>query len=65
MTPNPPIRGHALLFEGGQWRTWTSSQARGGCECGAKPDGFPNVGVNEMKRWHRQHKVELRDEVTS
>lgn len=65
MKPNPPVKGHRLLHEGHSVRRinpvtdmydgWSE-----GCECGAKPDP-PANSINEMKRWHRQHKEELRD----
>lgn len=72
-TPNPPIRGHHLLHEGATYRRWdhtvpspTGEIWVGGCECGARPEGFPdNISVNAMKRWHRQHKAELRGQTTT
>lgn len=68
MKPNPPIKGHRLHGEGHIWLTWTDRYGGelfdeprqvGGCECGAKPVGYPNVSVVAMKRWHRQHKAVL------
>lgn len=66
---NPPIRGHKLLHEGDLRETYNEREDynpielwSGGCQCGAKPDGWPHVGTNAMKRWHRQHKAELRGE---
>jgi len=67
--PNPPIPGHHLLNEGHTFpvrnRDWSTFQEEvvdhnGGCQCGAKPEGFPNVSATKMKEWHRQHKAELR-----
>lgn len=65
MKPNPPIKGHELLGEGHIWRgidpvTDEWGPQWGGCRCGAKPPDWPNVSVGAMKRWHRQHKAELR-----
>lgn len=70
MKPNAPIPGHHLLHEGGVFKKhlpWNGSLYQdnepvltGGCECGAKPPSFPDVSMNAMKRWHRQHKAELR-----
>lgn len=60
MTPNPPIRGHELKAEGHVWRTWVDDLMGGGCRCGAKPPEFPNVSIGAMKRWHREHKAEVR-----
>lgn len=69
MTPNPPIKGHELLMEGHTRRRHTISgymdtgdptkDYSGGCYCGAKPEGFP-LSIGAMKRWHRQHKADLR-----
>jgi hypothetical protein len=66
-TPNPPIPGHHLLDEGAVWPIYDDSvHSRGvtghsgGCQCGAKPPGFPNVSRNAMKEWHRGHKEEIR-----
>jgi hypothetical protein len=70
-TPNPPIPGHHLLNEGHIHRIFQDDrfpqvgsvekpQHSGGCQCGARPPEFPNVSVNKMKEWHRQHKEELR-----
>jgi hypothetical protein len=66
MKPNPPIKGHALLYEGHAFRhfdpvtedydgTWNE-----GCECGERPTPRLN-SIGAMKRWHRQHKAELRE----
>lgn len=55
---NPPIRGHELIAEG---RNWTESGVViGGCRCGAQPDGCGHLAINAVKRWHREHKAELR-----
>lgn len=71
-TPNPPIPGHHLLNEGLILpvdhedrfpRASIEEEPRrfsGGCQCGARPDGFPNLSARQMKAWHRQHKEELR-----
>ena len=70
-TPNPPIPGHHLLHEGHivpihqslHFPRLTGEEVpghEGGCQCGAKPEGFPNLSVNKMKEWHRLHKEELR-----
>jgi len=70
MKPNPPIRGHTLIAEGRVWqclnRTTEMYDGRwlGGCECGAKPPGFPHISISSIKRWHRQHKADLRGEIT-
>lgn len=71
MNPNPPIRGHKLLYEGWQrilvnpetddyYPAGDPRGVGGGCECGLTPPGWPSVGRNETKRWHRTHKAELR-----
>jgi hypothetical protein len=64
MKPNPPIKGHRLLYEGRVLhRVLRSGDAvsLGGCECGATPDGWLNeVSAYAMKQWHREHKAELR-----
>lgn len=56
---NPPIRGHELISEGAHWRRW-DGVAVGGCRCGAQPDRLLDISNNEVKRWHRQHKAEIR-----
>jgi hypothetical protein len=56
---NPPIPGHELLQEGHN-PTTHRYVVRGGCRCGATPPGYPNVSASATKRWHRQHKAELR-----
>jgi len=71
--PNPPIPGHHLLNEGHVFRVEHEDRFydrgmfeaqppkySGGCQCGARPEEFPNVSTNQMKAWHRQHKAELR-----
>lgn len=65
MKPNPPIPGHELLYEGHSYRTYGSDEMYngdhdGGCRCGAKPDGWPNLSIGAVKRWHREHKAALR-----
>lgn len=72
MRSNPPIEGHELLFEGRPQAVWDATGDwyqrdvngdiihNGGCRCGAKPDGWPNVSASAVKRWHRLHKDELR-----
>lgn len=65
MNPNPPIKGHELIGEGNIRRQWTRLAAdhdgwSGGCRCGARPDDFPHVSIYAMKRWHREHKAQLR-----
>ena len=68
VNPNPPIKGHTLLAEGHSYQLINPitddyfDEVQGGCWCGAKPDGWPNVSINAVKRWHRQHKAALRDE---
>ena len=67
--PNPPIPGHALLFEGLTLPILSSYTGlivahKGGCQCGAQPEGFPNLSTNAVKRWHRQHKADLRAEAS-
>lgn len=62
---NPPIRGHKLLAEGRSFREYDHfgeliDDYAGGCECGAIPLDWPNVSINETKRWHREHKAALR-----
>ena len=61
---NPPIPGHHLLDEGSVYpvrdRGWEVTGHTGGCRCGAKPPGFPNVSKNQMKAWHRLHKDAIR-----
>ena len=37
----------------------------GGCECGAEPEGHDTDPINAVKRWHRQHKAQIRGEVAS
>lgn len=68
MKPNPPIRGHELMFEGHAQRRWSHSRNEwawfGGCRCGEKPPGFPNLSTKAVKAWHREHKAELRGEPT-
>ena len=66
---NPPIAGHTLLHEGHTGFTYRQDSVGmyakvpwGGCSCGARPAGFPDISINGMKRWHRQHKAELRGE---
>jgi hypothetical protein len=60
---NPPIPGHELLFEGHTNYVWSSGTHLGGCRCGALPPEFPNLSVNAMKRWHREHKAALREQL--
>lgn len=80
MTPNPPIKGHHLKYEGKLYanpRYGACYQIKryaigGGCQCGALPPGVMREYVtneesppllpsqNAVKRWHRQHKAELR-----
>jgi len=66
---NPPIPGHELLYEGHTQPVWNTEspwggdsvkEHKGGCRCGAQPPEFPNVSINQMKQWHREHKEELR-----
>lgn len=63
---NPPIPGHALIGEGLTWPQYDHEGEvvgiAGGCRCGEKPEGFPNLSIYAMKRWHRQHKAELRQD---
>ena len=72
MKPNPPIKGHELLQEGHVFPLhgngtgldgWKIVGHSGGCRCGAKPPEFPNVSTVQMKKWHREHKEELRGHV--
>jgi hypothetical protein len=63
MRSNPPIKGHRLLHEGHSVRlidpvTDMYGEWECGCECGAKPG--PDLSINGVKRWHRQHKANLR-----
>lgn len=64
MKSNPPIPGHHLLYEGRVTTVWGSSGRReihGGCQCGARPEGYLlNVSIRAMKRWHREHKDNVR-----
>lgn len=69
---NPPIKGHELLSEGRQWTSIDIATDdyrvdengaivyHGGCRCGAQPDGWPSVSLSAVKRWHREHKADLR-----
>lgn len=63
---NPPIPGHELIDEGMIYPGWDPQPPHGllfhsgGCRCGAKPPGFPNVSKNKMKAWHRLHKEAIR-----
>lgn len=63
---NPPIPGHHLIDEGMIYPGWDTqppyalTHHSGGCRCGAKPPGFPNVSKNQMKAWHRLHKEAIR-----
>jgi len=68
--PNPPIKGHKLLHEGRYVRrinpvTDEYDGWEGGCECGAEPEGHDTDPINAVKRWHRQHKAQIRGEVAS
>lgn len=58
---NPPITGHELIHEGRNW-IMPNGRPAGGCRCGAQPEGCGYLGVNAVKRWHREHKAELRGE---
>lgn len=64
-TMNLPIPGHELIAEG-HTRTWVgrdgATRYSGGCRCGEKPEGFPDASIYATKRWHRQHKAELRQD---
>ena len=72
LKPNPPIPGHELLYEGGTQPIWGDAKSpwgsvqghKGGCACGAQPPGFPNVSNNKMKQWHREHKAQIRREMS-
>ena len=60
MKSNPPIKGHALCWGAYDERGRFHSVLR--CECGAHPDD-PNwffLSDNAIRRWHRQHKDEIR-----
>lgn len=63
MVPNPPIKGHKLLFAGKAIAQWSGSantpEYLGGCECGARPPDWPFMSERAVKRWHREHKAEL------
>jgi len=72
--PNAPIPGHHLLHEGAIYKSrdpdvgpWSTDEERyvGGCACGAKPTDFPDISIRAMKRWHRQHRAELRGQHTA
>lgn len=56
---NPPIKGHELIAEGRNY-IWFDGKVIGGCRCGAKPPECGSLPINEVKRWHREHKAELR-----
>lgn len=58
---NPPIKGHELLHEG-RTQLYGARGTSCGCRCGERPDGWETLSVNDMKRWHREHKAELRAE---
>jgi len=53
--PNPPIKGHELLWEGRR-----PAGLAWGCRCGAKPEDPGGAGSAAVRRWHREHKAELR-----
>jgi hypothetical protein len=66
---NPPIPGHHLLNEGhifplregpGEFGHYEVVGYDGGCECGARPEKFPDMTGRQMKVWHREHKANLR-----
>lgn len=48
------------VWSGRPWDQGGTPEHSGGCECGARPEGFPNVSRTRMKTWHRQHKADLR-----
>ena len=61
---NPPIAGHTLMYEGlsspvYDWDGKIRDHA-GGCTCGAKPPGWPDLSGRQVKTWHREHKAEVR-----
>ena len=63
--PNPPIPGHELLDEGQAYRTYGPDENyngwRVGCRCGQRPpDWTPDMSLSAVKRWHREHKAQLR-----
>jgi hypothetical protein len=63
--PNPPIPGHELLHEGrvrilGLRESDGRLRYVGGCRCGATPPDWPSVSAGAVRRWHRQHKADLR-----
>ena len=56
------MEGHQLLFGGktvavygDEERSWEITGHEGGCECGARPMGFPVVGIAAMQAWHGMH----------
>jgi hypothetical protein len=55
---NPPIKGHELISEG-HIRGF-DGRVIGGCRCGVYPGAWRGMSVNDVKRWHREHKAELR-----
>jgi len=62
-----PIKGHKLLHYGAEWRRLVAKigpltiyETIGGCECGAMPPNRPVGSKAAMRRWHRQHKDEIR-----
>lgn len=67
-TANPPIKGHVLLYEGKGRVEYEhtadgmqfTGNVLGGCECGAQPPDWPMVSIRATKRWHREHKAQLR-----
>lgn len=56
------IPGHTLL-DGGHVHEYDvvgGTEFAGGCLCGAKPPGFPEVTIAQMREWHLGHKASVR-----
>lgn len=59
------IAGHGLRHEGRHWTAAgyvSGGMAPGVCECGEKSAPLPSAAAR--KRWHRDHKAEIRRPVT-
>jgi predicted NBD/HSP70 family sugar kinase len=59
MRPNPPIPGHELISEG-HITVRANGTVYGGCRCGERPAGWETMSIAAVKRWHREHKDQLR-----
>ena len=61
MTTPTRLAGHGLFNEGRYWtgfRYVSGGMATGVCECGAKSKPLPSA--NARKKWHRDHKNDIR-----